>query len=373
MHGRMMLSICCCVFVLLLSGCKEAPDLLLTEYRAYEEGPHIVVNGNSAYAFYFTQGEESWTLRKEELDLTKQPEVIVQNPVFDPFTVELDPDPEIVPTNYPEPSKVTVISDIEGNFSALYSLLVAQDVIDRNGNWIYGDGHLVMLGDLFDRGPDVTPTFWLLYKLESEARKAGGYVHTLLGNHEIMIFGGDTRYINSKYKAQSNDTGMSYSYLYSTNTILGEWLRGKPAIIKLGDILLSHAGISPDVLNLQLDLDEINDLVRERNLYQVTEMATPANETIFGTTGIFWYRGWVDDPPSVNVLEAILDKYDAGHVVIGHTIVPDIQASFDYRLVMADLRQPRDVNQAPVRALGIEGNSFYEINSRGERRLIESS
>ena len=359
--------------LVLSCGDSSEPILSITSYRTYTEGPHVVTNEGTTYAFNFILQEDGWDLEKEIVNKAESIKILVDNPIFEPFSVDLRLDPEPVPTSYAQPSKITVVADIEGNFSALYSLLVAQGIIDEKGNWTYGDGHLVMLGDLFDRGPDVTPTFWLLYKLEAEAIEAGGYVHTVLGNHEIMIFDGDTRYINRKYKAQINDTGVGYPYLYSANTVLGQWLRSKPAVIRIGDLMLSHAGVSPDVLALDVSLQEINEIVREKILYEVSATGTPEYQTIFGTNGIFWYRGWVDDPPSIHVLDAILDKYQVKHLVIGHTIVPDIQASFDYKLVMADLRQPRDVNRSPVRALCIEGNNFYEINSLGERRPIESS
>ena len=364
----------CFIAALMVVGCGEKAELEipLTVYKTYKEGPHVVMAGNSAYAFYFTRIDGEISMSKEVIENPDNAEIEVFNPVFDPFKVKLNVEPESVEAEFPASSKVTVISDIEGNYSALYALLKSQGIVNEQGDWTYNDGHLVMLGDLFDRGPDVTPVFWWLYKLEAEARKAGGHVHILLGNHEVMIFEGDTRYINDKYKAQANETGMSYSYLYSTNTVLGKWLRTKPAVIKIGDKLFSHAGISPDVLALGLELQEINELVQDRVLFQASQSNTGDYNTIFGSTGIFWYRGWVDDPPSVDVLNEILGKYGARHVVIGHTIVPNIQASFDYKLIMADVMQPKDVNKSPVRALSIEDGEFYEVNTLGQRKPIES-
>ncbi len=41
-------------------------------------------------------------------------------------------------------------------------------------------------GDMFDRGDQVTECLWLVYALEETAKAAGGYVHFILGNHELM-------------------------------------------------------------------------------------------------------------------------------------------------------------------------------------------
>lgn len=50
-------------------------------------------------------------------------------------------------------------------------------------------------GDVPDRGPDSRKVMDLLMDLEKQARKAGGIVHALLGNHEVMNMVGDLRYV----------------------------------------------------------------------------------------------------------------------------------------------------------------------------------
>lgn len=356
-------------------GCTSGDtDLPLTIYKTYTEGPHIVVNAGSTYALYLTERDGKVDVRTDNIKDIESTTFEVDNPVFDRFNLQVTTEIEPGPTVFPASEKVAIISDIEGNFSALYAILKAQNIVDEQGNWSYGAGHLVMLGDMFDRGPDVTPVFWWLYRLGQQAKKENGHVHTLLGNHEVMIFNGDTRYINPKYKTQENETGISYSYLFSNNTILGRWLRSQPAVIRIGDMLLSHAGISPEVLALDLTIEEINQHVRDRVFYEISlNDESKGDDVIFGREGVFWYRGWVDNPPSEIVLNEILDTYDVNHVVIGHTIVPNIQSAFDQKLIMADVMQPKDVNKSVVRALALDGNIFYEIDSRGGRKPIESS
>ena len=90
--------------------------------------------------------------------------------------------------------------DVEGNFSALRKLLQANKIITEDFNWQFGKGHLVLIGDFFDRGEQVTELLWFIYSLEEKAKDAGGYVHFILGNHEIMNLSADLRYVNKIFR-----------------------------------------------------------------------------------------------------------------------------------------------------------------------------
>jgi hypothetical protein len=99
------------------------------------------------------------------------------------FSVKLQPQLRNEPAEFKQPDKILALSDIEGEFKALRDLLLANKVIDEQYKWIFGNGHLVICGDLFDRGKEVPAVIWLLYKLEQEARLKGGYLHTILGKY----------------------------------------------------------------------------------------------------------------------------------------------------------------------------------------------
>ncbi|KAJ9521504.1 hypothetical protein QJQ45_008801 [Haematococcus lacustris] len=62
--------------------------------------------------------------------------------------------------------------------------------------WAGGRSSLVQTGDIVDRGPDSLAALHLFHRLKAEASAAGGDVVTLLGNHELMLLQGDTRYFN---------------------------------------------------------------------------------------------------------------------------------------------------------------------------------
>ena len=144
--------------------------------------------------------------------------------------------------------KIAAFSDIHGQYDLLVSLLVNNKIIDKDLNWIFGEGHLVIVGDIFDRGDKVNEILWLVYDLEGQAKEKGGRVHYLLGNHEYMVLYNDLRYIHDKYHTSSKLLDLEYDQLYGNNTVLGRWIRSKPTIVKINDIIFTHAGISGDFI-----------------------------------------------------------------------------------------------------------------------------
>jgi hypothetical protein len=159
---------------------------------------------------------------------------------------------------------ISVVSDIHGEYETYLKLLKATGIIDDKLNWKFGKGHLVVLGDIFDRGDMVTEVLWHLFGLEKQAINAGGMVHVLLGNHEIMVLSGNFVYMNNKYRQVEGITRVSYSELFSKNSVLGNWLRSKPAVVTINDMIFVHGGISSELVKRSLAFRQINELFAEK-------------------------------------------------------------------------------------------------------------
>uniref|UniRef100_A0A7S0RI63 Calcineurin-like phosphoesterase domain-containing protein n=1 Tax=Pyramimonas obovata TaxID=1411642 RepID=A0A7S0RI63_9CHLO len=99
------------------------------------------------------------------------------------------------------PGRVVAIGDLHGDLAQTILSLKIAGVIkeDAQGpedvHWTGGDTHLVQLGDVLDRGDDEIGILLLLQKLQKEAKEAGGAVHLLNGNHEVLNIAGDFRYV----------------------------------------------------------------------------------------------------------------------------------------------------------------------------------
>jgi len=179
-------------------------------------------------------------------------------------------------------NRVVAVSDIHGAYEALVSTFQQADIIDEDLNWNGGDTHLVITGDLLDRGPESRQVMDLIMRLEREAVRNGGQVHQLLGNHEVMNLIGDVRYVSdAEYAAFSTDeSAQEREYWYQqfkqnqpadadelmvraefdqkappgyfghrrafrSDGFYGKWLLEKPLMIVINGTAFVHGGAPP--------------------------------------------------------------------------------------------------------------------------------
>ncbi len=262
---------------------------------------------------------------------------------------------------------IAVISDVHGQFGNYIKMLQANGIIDSRQNWKFGKGHFVFLGDALDRGDMVTEILWHLISLEKQAAKAGGKVHFLLGNHELMVLDGDLRYISQKYRDVEAISGKTYSELFSSNSVLGRWLRTKPMMVAINDILFVHAGISPELTRRNMTIKEINqiftDSITGRNTW-----SAPENEKLdflAGDKGPAWYRGYFTDSSfSESSLDSTLMFYEKSKVIVGHSTHKEIKSLFNSKVLGIDAGIGYD---QPGEMLICKKGVFYKGTSGGKR------
>lgn len=274
----------------------------------------------------------------------------------------------VPPTTYSAPSKMLVLSDIEGNFAAFRKLLQVNQVIDEHFNWTFNNGHLVLAGDMFDRGEQVTECLWLIYSLEEKARAAGGWVHFILGNHEIMNLSGTDKYVVEKYKINYSLLGKTLRQVYGEDSELGRWLRTKNVVEKIGNNLFCHGGISSELNQLSLSLEEINTLARPWYAeYRKDYGNEKVNIIMSSSLGPFWYRGYYKGSPVENLVDSTLQQFNVNHIVTGHTIVADtISTHFDGKVINTDTRHAAGKSEA----LLIENNHYFRVSHTGRKTLL---
>lgn len=269
---------------------------------------------------------------------------------------------------------IFAVGDIHGRYDALVNLLKNNGVIGEDMDWNFGEGHLVMLGDVFDRGDQVTEVLWLLHRLQRQAMHAGGNVHLLLGNHEVMALTGDHRYLNEKYNYFTRYFQTGYFRLFDTSAVLGQWLRSQNAIVRINDHLFSHAGISPQFVIFNISPIEVNDRIRKylHMDFKISE-GTPES-MILGAFGPLWYRGYMhagEKAPEVNqaFVNAYLDANGLKRMITAHNEQATISSSFQGRVVFTDVHI--DESGKTAQGLLISNDQLFRCLADGRREPME--
>lgn len=354
----------------------ELPYLIVTTYRNRRVKKHIYHNVSMVegpHLRYMNEHGDAQLLFGDCVDDTmklcvqniKRPTAVRitklgEQPIS--FSVPLKTEITIPDVNYQDNQNVFALSDVEGNFNAVVNLLRRHEVIDSKLRWSYGQGHLVILGDVFDRGNHVVELLWLIYRLEDEAAAAGGNVHLLLGNHEIMALSNCLRYAEPKYKyfdlLVRRELGIRYSDLFGLDTELGRWLRSKNVAINIGGTIFVHGGLSPELIKYKLTLKDINQSIRSAVAKSKKELTT-IERFLLGQNGPLWYRGYFSSklkPTKIGIDEVrdILYHYRAERIVVGHTIVDSPRVDFAGLILAVNVKHPADHLESCDISWGVE-------------------
>ena len=292
-----------------------------------DDGPYVLwQDKTTAEVITFSDGKVERTVHENI-----QNETEIRDLPCPESTITLDPNPPVSPKSvWEQPTRLMAISDLEGNYTHAKKFLQTNGVIDGDGHWIWGDGHLVLIGDLIDRGMQVTELMWLIRRLERESAKAGGQVHYILGNHEAMVMAGDLRYIHPKYVFTAQRIGLAYDQLFNQTSDIGRWWRSKNGVETIGDLLFVHGGYSPMLDQAGLDIDTLNKRIRGGLSPMIPAGDSPDLNPVGHQHGPFWYRGYFDQHAATwgkatsEEIRKILDRHNAKHIVIGHTVVPHV-------------------------------------------------
>jgi hypothetical protein len=333
------------------------------------DGPIIVYENDRINSYGVRTNDNGFSVYKKSISSSADLICYIDE-TLQSFSFKLKDNIKTEKSVYEMPDKMFIISDIEGNFKGFQSILIGAGVIDAGFKWTFGSGHLVFVGDMFDRSPNVTECLWLLYKLESEAEMQGGKIHFILGNHEVMNMKKDFRYVRQKYFINADSLKLDYSKWYAANTELGRWLRSKNCIEKIGDIVFVHGGISKDFPYAEKSLDEINDSFRSRLDMELTKEEN-RKDIFIGRDSPIWYRGIADGKMEQSELDNILIAFGAKKMVIGHTIFDEIKYLYDGKVIAVDLEHRQNTEKGFMNGLIYENNEFYVVDNNGLRIILD--
>jgi hypothetical protein len=273
--------------------------------------------------------------------------------------------------------RVIAIGDLHGDYNQYLNVMRSAGLIDKKEKWSGGKTHLVQTGDITDRGADSRKIIDHLLKLAKQAKKKGGYVHLLIGNHEGMNVTGDLRYVSGgEYKAFESRNSKRYRDMqwqrqlewltvndplfdrmnvanyrrefdqriplgwvehrlaWSVNGDYGKWVKGNAVAIQVNDTLFLHGGISAKYCEFSLES------ITQQAIAAMEQYDPAVHSILDDPLGPLWYRGLAtEDETGIfsQTLDNILKRYGVKRIVVGHTPTGGaVWPRFDQRVVVND-------------------------------------
>lgn len=232
--------------------------------------------------------------------------------------------------------RVVVMGDIHGDLRALIYALMKAKVINKKLDWIGKDTYLVQMGDQVDRACRAPEDFQSMKKkvsdedsdvkiinfmdsLDKEAKKQGGRVISLIGNHELMNSMGNLDYVSER--ALKNVGGkMARFKQFRPGGEVAKILSKRPALVKIGSWVFVHGGITGDIAK-KFSINQINNKLSEFFRGENKDFIHDKDfEKLFlDGNSLLWNREYSDKNPKCGKLKTALKHLKAKYLVMGHT------------------------------------------------------
>jgi len=273
--------------------------------------------------------------------------------------------------------RVIAIGDLHGDYAQYLNVMRSAGLLDKKGKWSGGKTHLVQTGDITDRGPDSRKIIDHLIKLARQAKKQGGYVHMLIGNHESMNVVGDLRYVTKgEFNAFRSRKSQRYQdlqwqrqvdwmrvnvpgfgtmdlaayrkeweqrvplgwvehrFAWMLNGAYGKWVKDNPVAIQINDTLYLHGGISASYCKFSLES------LTQQTIAAMENYNPAVISIVNDPLGPLWYRGLaMEDETDVysQTVDNILSRYGVRRIVVGHTPTGGaVWPRFEQRVIVND-------------------------------------
>ena len=115
-------------------------------------------------------------------------------------------------------------------------------------------------------------------------------------------------------------------------------------ILKINDIIFTHAGISEDFIAYEsFNIENINNKMRQSipRLKEIRKLRRAGTtnkfyEIYFGGNSLIWYRGYFEENLKETDILKILEIVDANHIVVGHTSNERVVQLYNDKIIGVD-------------------------------------
>ncbi|CRG95947.1 shewanella-like protein phosphatase 2, putative [Plasmodium gallinaceum] len=132
------------------------------------------------------------------------------------------------------------ISDLHGDMDSFIKILLNEQIIDKDNNILKENVLIVITGDILDPNYDDINIVFFIEGFNEKGKDKNSSILLILGNHEVKNLCLDF----NKKKKDSNKYN-SRNKLFKKNEKIYNYLIKNPFVVKVNDIIFSHAGVLP--------------------------------------------------------------------------------------------------------------------------------
>jgi hypothetical protein len=239
--------------------------------------------------------------------------------------------PSTLPTRFPDAPRIVAFGDVHGDLDVTRRALRLAGAIDKHDRWIGGNLVVVQTGDQIDRGDHEQEILDLLVRLAKEAAEAGGALHVLNGNHELMNAEFDFRYVTPKGFADFKDAVTKDAIdsvpdsvpkaerarvaAFRPGGVYARVLGERNSIVIIGPNVFVHGGLLPS--HVDYGIERFNSDVRS---WLDGEAQRP--DLVDSRSGPTWLRLYSENPDTAacDSLGVVLVRLHARRMIVGHTV-----------------------------------------------------
>lgn len=249
------------------------------------------------------------------------------------------------PTYVTANGRIVAIGDLHGDMRKTLRSMQLAGVLALEGDravWIGKDTVLVQLGDVMDRGDYEIGIVMLLRDMDNQARKVGGAVYMLNGNHESLNICGDYRYVTEgAFLESSTASGLTPKEaanmglarqarmaLYAPGGPMAMELSKNPTVLIVNDTAFAHGGLLP--MHVRYGIEKMNlEMAAWMRADQLPDgaKAMPPYLAMGDGKSVMWNRtlsreqfGTANEKyTACNACGQALDAINAKRLVVGHT------------------------------------------------------
>jgi hypothetical protein len=253
------------------------------------------------------------------------------------------------------PARIVAIGDLHADIGVTRRAFRLAGATNANDEWIGRNLTIVQLGDIIGRSDDERQVLDFIFAIRRKAEAAGGKVHVLIGNHEVMGGRLDNQAVGrNPFPGYVGIPGLNLNDPRLRFLLPNERARGAalmpgghyakqlaefPAVLRIGGTVFAHGGVVPRWA--RYGIDKINEEIRQWLMGRAPEPASTLG--VDDGDSVVWTRQFSSavDEFDCAELDESLRLLGAKRMIVAHTVHPRITPRCDGKVWAVDVGMSR--------------------------------